>query len=248
MNGAGQGGARGAALLGAMLAAGMVVSTFVGSRSIEGINRAKRTIRVKGSSEKAIVSDWAVWDARFTARAAALAGAYGKIRRDLETVLAYLERNGVDRGAVALSSITTSVQYKPNEKGNPTNVIEGYVLEQSIQIKSGDVPLVARLARESTGLIQDGIEFSSSPPSYYYTKLNELKIAMLGEATRDARARAAQLAGNSGCEVGALRSASQGVFQITPEYSTEVSDYGVYDTGSVRKCVKALVAVEFSIR
>lgn len=248
MNGAGKGSGLGLALLGVMLAAGMVASTIVASRSIERIKLANQTIRVKGSSEKAIVSDWAVWDARFTARATALTDAYGKIRRDLETVLAYLDRSGVGRDKVAVSSVTTTIQYKPNEKGNPTNVIEGYVLEQSIQLKTGDIPLVVRVARDSTSLIQEGIEFSSSPPSYYYTKLNDLKIAMLGEATKDAKARAKQLAASSGSKIGALRSASQGVFQITPEYSTEVSDYGVYDTGSVRKCVKALVTMEFSIR
>ncbi|MEI6632643.1 MAG: SIMPL domain-containing protein [Chlamydiota bacterium] len=248
MNGAGQGGRHGLTLLGMMLAAGMIVSTIVASRSIEKIKLAGQTIRVKGSSEKRIVSDWAVWDARFTARDPALTAAYKKITQDLEAVLAYLERNGVSRDAVGISSVSTTIQHKPNEKGNPTNVIEGYVLEQSLQVKSADIPLVVRLARDSTSLIQQGIEFSSSPPNYYYTKLNDLKISMLGEATKDARARAKGLAKNSGCKVGALSSASQGVFQITPEYSTEVSDYGVYDTGSVNKCVKALVTMEFSIR
>lgn len=248
MNGAGQGSGRGLTLLGVMLAAGMVASTFIASRGIERIKLANQTIRVKGSSERKIVSDWAVWDARFAARAPGLTAAYEKIRQDLEAVLAYLEKNGVPRGTVGVSSVSTTIQHKPNEKGNATNVIEGYVLEQSIQLKSADIPLVVRLARDSTSLIQQGIEFSSSPPNYYYTKLNDLKISMLGEATKDAKARAEQLAKNSGCKVGALRSASQGVFQITSEYSTEVSDYGVYDTGSVNKCVKALVTMEFSIR
>lgn len=246
---AGSGGGRGGlAFLGFMLAAGMVVSTFLGSRSIEKIKLADQTIRVKGSSERKIDSDWAVWNARFAARAPGLTDAYAKIRKDLEAVLSYLEAAGVPRGSVGVSSVSTSIQYKLNEKGHATNVIEGYVLEQSVELKSGDIPLVARLARDSTALIQQGIEFSSSSPCYYYTRLNDLKIEMLGEATRDARARAEQLAKNSGCAVGALRSASQGVFQITPEYSTEVSDYGVYDTGSIRKSVKALVTVEFSIR
>ena len=248
MNGVWRGSGHGLTLLGLMLAAGMVASTLIASRSIERIKCANQTIRVKGSSEKKIVSDRAVWNARFAARAPGLTAAYEKIRMDLEAVLTYLERNGVPRGSVGVSSVSTTIQHKPNEKGNPTNVIEGYVLEQSIQVKSGDIPLVARLARDSTGLISDGIEFSSSPPDYYYTKLHELKISMLGEATKDAKARAAQLASNSGCAVGALRSASQGVFQITAEYSTDVSDYGVYDTGSINKCVKALVTAEFSIR
>ncbi len=248
MNSAGRGNGWGLAILGAMLAAGMAASTFTAARSFERVRSADRTIRVKGASERRIVSDWAVWEARFTARAPALTAAYEKIRADLDAVLAYLERSGVPREGVAISSVSTSIRYVMTEKGAVTNRIEGFVLEQTVQVSSGDIPLVTRLARDSTGLIKDGIEFASLPPNYYYTKLNDLKVAMLGEATKDAKTRAEQLAQNSGCEVGALRSASQGVFQITQEYSTAVSDYGVYDTGSVVKCVKALVTAEFSIR
>jgi hypothetical protein len=39
-----------------------------------------------------------------------------------------------------------------------------------------------------------------------------------------------------------------GVFQITPRFSTEVSDYGVNDTSSLEKDVTAVVRVTFSIR
>ena len=157
-----------------------------------------------------------------------LTAADEKIRADPDAVLAYLERGGVPREGVAVSSVSTDIRYGMTEKGAVTNRIEGFVLEQTVRVSSGDIPLVTRLARDSTGLIKDGIEFSSLPPSYYYTKLNDLKIAMLGEATKDAKTRAEQLALHSGCEVGALRSASQGVFQITPEYSK-----GIYALESV---------------
>src|SRR4029077_8073817 len=96
-------------------------------------------------------------------------------------------------------------------------------------------------------LIQDGIAFTSNAPEYYFTKLDDLKIQMLGQATKDARERAEQLAVNSRSKVGALRSASQGVFQITPPFSTEVSNTGQSDTTSIDKSIKALVTVEYAI-
>ena len=55
------------------------------------------------------------------------------------------------------------------------------------------------------------------------------------------------LAENSSGRVGSLSSASQGVFQITPVDSTEVTDYGSYDTTTIKKNVKAVVTLEFRI-
>ncbi|MDD4872115.1 MAG: SIMPL domain-containing protein, partial [Kiritimatiellae bacterium] len=59
--------------------------------------------------------------------------------------------------------------------------------------------------------------------------------------------RAEILAKNSHGKVGALNSASQGVFQITPVNSTDVSDSGNYDTSTVEKSVKAIVTLEFQV-
>jgi hypothetical protein len=60
--------------------------------------------------------------------------------------------------------------------------------------------------------------------------------------------RAEELAKNSGSEVGKLKYASQGVFQITPVNSTDVSDYGIYDTTTIEKSIKAVVTIEYSIK
>ncbi len=58
---------------------------------------------------------------------------------------------------------------------------------------------------------------------------------MLGEAATEAKARAEKLAQATGSNVGALRSAQQGVFQITPENSTSISDYGEYDASQLEQ-------------
>jgi hypothetical protein len=75
-----------------------------------------------------------------------------------------------------------------------------------------------------------------------------LKIQLLGEATKNARMRAEELASNSGSQVGELKYASQGVFQITPVNSTDVSDYGIYDTFTIDKSINAVVTIEYSIK
>lgn len=45
-----------------------------------------------------------------------------------------------------------------------------------------------------------------------------------------------------------MRATSLGVYQITPRDSTEVSDYGVNDTSSRLKDVRAVVSATFAVK
>jgi hypothetical protein len=51
----------------------------------------------------------------------------------------------------------------------------------------------------------------------------------------------------TGAKLGGLRGVDVGVFQVTAPNSTEVSDYGVYDTTTLRKDVSAVVNVTFAL-
>ncbi|MCY7337039.1 MAG: SIMPL domain-containing protein, partial [Chamaesiphon sp.] len=73
------------------------------------------------------------------------------------------------------------------------------------------------------------------------------RIEMVAEATKDAKARAESIAKTTGNRVGGVRSADTGVFQITPRYSTAVSNEGRYDTTSIDKDITAVVSVKFGI-
>ena len=55
------------------------------------------------------------------------------------------------------------------------------------------------------------------------------------------------LVGATGGHLGKLRSVDVGVFQVTSPNSTEVTDYGVYDTSTVDKDVTAVVNVSFAL-
>lgn len=148
---------------------------------------------------------------------------------------------------MVFSSIFTSVKNEILPNGMIGNKIEGYTLTQNVEIKSNDVDLITKISRESTELINQGVQFESYPPQYYYTKIADLKVEMLGLATKDAMLRAEQIAKNTNVKVGKLRASRMGVFQITPPYSTEVSDAGIFDTSSIDKEITAVVNCEFNI-
>jgi len=116
-----------------------------------------------------------------------------------------------------------------------------------MEVRSGDVDKIAVIAREATELINQGILIESNAPQYYNTKIGDLKIEMLGEAAKDAKTRAEQIANSTGNSIGAVRSAKMGVLQITPPDSTEVSDSGMYDTSSIEKDMTAVVNISFGV-
>lgn len=238
----------GPALLGAMLAVGIVIATAIVSNTVKTVKLQNQRITVKGFAERTITSDIAVWSGQITTRSPELVTAYGRLQGDLQKVLSYLEEKGVGKDEIDIPSVLTTTEYKRTDRGVITNMIDGYNLVQTVKITSPDIDKVAGIAGDITVLIKDGIEIDSFSPQYYYTKLDDMKIELLGEATRNAKLRAQQLAENSGSQVGALKYASQGVFQITPVYSTDVSNYGLYDTTTIQKSVKAVVTMEYSIR
>jgi len=234
--------------LGIWLAAGAFLVALVISGTIEKVRPSDNTITVKGLAERRVSSDTAVWRAWYVARGPVLASAYATLKQHGDLVQAFLRDHGCAMEEVGFAPVSVQTEYKKTEKGISTGEIEQHILTSSFAVTSTNVGAVAQLAIDVAGLIEKGVELNSSSPEYYVSDLDRCKIELLGEATRNARERAAQLASNSGSEVGPLRSASQGVFQITPVYSTETSDYGMYDTRTVEKTVKAVVTVEFAIK
>jgi hypothetical protein len=133
-------------------------------------------------------------------------------------------------------------------EGRETGRILASRVSQTFEVRSPDVDGITRVSGRASALISEGVPLQSQSPEYLYTQLNEIRTAMLEEATRDARQRAEAILRSTGAEIGAVRDARMGVFQVTPRYSTEISDYGINDVTSIDKDVTAVVRVTFTIR
>ena len=235
-------------IFGICIAIATIVSSLILSQGfLKVMQFSHQVISVTGSAQKNIKSDYIVWRGAFTQREVELPVVYKRIQEDLEKVRAYLVSKQVKSDEIVVSQIVTMTIYKKNEEGKDTNEIEGYQLNQTIEVRSKEVEKIDAVSRQSTELINQGITFQSSPPEYFYTKLDELKIEMLAKATANAKLRAESMVKASGNKIGFMRSAKMGVFQITPITSTEVSDYGYNDTSSLDKKVMAVVSASFTI-
>ncbi|MHC4224848.1 MAG: SIMPL domain-containing protein [Planctomycetota bacterium] len=231
--------------------ASLIVSTAVAARAYRGrgedVSRDRRTLSVKGLARKRIRSDVAVWEIEVKGEAAALEGAYDALESGMEQVLAFLNKRGFQETEVAFGAIRTETHYRHDAEGKQTRGVAAYTLRRELTVTSGEVERVAVTAGEVTRLIREGVLVVSSAPEFYYSRIADLKIELMGLASRDARTRAEEIASNAGSSVGTVRSARMGVLQITRPHSTEVSSYGIYDTDTIDKDVRAVVSVTFGV-
>jgi hypothetical protein len=232
---------------GLMLAIGLVISSLTFGWFYAKNKRSDEAITVTGSAKKRISSDLVIWSAGVTAQAGSLSEAYKQVAESTPKIKQYLLSKGIPEGQMTVSSISTTTQKGRDADGNETSEITGYSLSQQIEVRSGDVQRIAQIAREATELINQGILVESKPPQYYYTQIGDLKVEMLGEAARDAKERAERIAASTGSSIGTVRSAKMGVLQITAADSTDVSDYGVYDTSTIEKDMTAVVNISFAV-
>jgi hypothetical protein len=219
----------------------IVLSCFFICNTMKGTSFYSKTAEVKGYAETIIVSDFGSWRGEIVAENKNMSQAYTKLERDKERARAYLVELGIPEDKIKFDPIciTAQPEYTPN--GIATSKILSYRGSVSLQILSQDIPLLQKVAGESPKLIQEGIDFRSQSPAFFYTKVDEVKIALLKEAAKDSRVRAVQLAESGGSKVGSLKSIRQGVFDIQRAYGNKAgngSDYvGYPDEQSVEKKV-----------
>lgn len=218
-----------------------------------------RTIKVTGSAKKRIVSDLIEWDASLEAHAADRIEAYKLLRDEREKAVAFLKAQGIKDADIQPQSSSVQAEYdtKVEMKMFPgakeptrleTQTFKGYVTREVIVVRSTDVARVEKASREITSLLEQGVSITSGAPSYYYTRLGELKIEMLAAAGRDARARVDNILREAGGgSIKRLKKADMGIININPANSTKTSEEGNNDITSFEKDIITIVHAEFDL-
>jgi hypothetical protein len=115
-------------------------------------------------------------------------------------------------------------------------------------VRTGEVDKIAAAAQKIGDLVAAGIVLSSegqpSPgPVYLFTKLNDIKPAMIAEATKSAREGAEQFARDSGSRVTGIRRASQGLFQILPRDDAP----GMPADNQIAKTIRVVTTIDYGL-
>lgn len=228
--------------------ASFVAAVLVFAYTFKYRNRADDMIVVTGLAKQEFDSDLAVWNGSFAVHDATLKGAYDRLKKDADSVRAFLKEKGIADDEYSISSASIQKEYEEVVEQNKTlSKFVGYQLSQNVRVESKALDKVETVARDVTGVIDKGVEMYSNSPEYYYTKLGDLKIEMIAQASKDGRLRAEQIAQNSAGSIGNLRYSSLGVFQISrPNSNTETSWAGTFDTSSRRKVASVTIKLQFA--
>jgi hypothetical protein len=204
-------------------------------------------VTVTGSARMEVDADRAVWTIQAFEQAEDIATAVERTERSIVAVTEYLVRGGIEADLIELEGLSTSINYVWTEQGM-TSEIASYSAFRSLRVRTDDVALVDRLSREFGQLLATGIGVTAWQPEYLIADLPALRPQLQAAAVEDALTRAEAMLAVVGGEVGTVRSIRSGPFQVSAPDSVDVSDFGMYDTSTIRKSVGATVSVTFSGR
>ncbi len=176
-----------------------------------------RCVVVKGLSEREVKANKVTWPLTYKELGNDPSEMYGVIERKNKQVVAFLKAGGIKDNEISVNSPTISDR-QANSYGNEVMTYR-YVAKSVITVTSTNVDQVRKLISKQAELMRQGIalvseEYGTDQVTYDYTGLNDIKPAMVEEATKNARATAQKFADDSECSLGGIRNAQQGQFSI----------------------------------
>lgn len=176
-----------------------------------------RVVSVKGLAEQEVMANRVIWPLAFKEIGNDLASLYSSINTKNKIIKEYLIANGLDETEISVSAPQIIDMSAERYQSQPATY--RYNITSVLTVTSEKVDIVNRLISSQSDLLQKGIALSTGDfqftTQYFYTKLNDIKPAMIEEATRNARAAAEKFAKDSDSKLGKIKSASQGQFSIS---------------------------------
>lgn len=202
-----------------IVALATICSAYLISVGIRHFSGGDPVVRVTGMSERHITSDLAVLTITLRQEGAEQKVVYQKLQAHKQVVNSFLQKSGFSASEITSGSLSIikglgEVNPEKIDYYNRDRAFKGYRLSESITIRSNKVEQVEQVSTTISQLIEQGVEVETNEIAYYYTKLNDLKVEMLKEASSDAHSRASIIASGGQASLGNLKGASMGVFQV----------------------------------
>jgi hypothetical protein len=234
------------------IAALLVLATGIGfagtmvSNGLKEFRSYDRFVTVKGLATRDVTADLALWPLAYTETGNDLAALQDLMDTRTKTIMAFLLKNGIsaDKTEMQQLNVQDLLAQSYRQEGAAQS---RYILTQTVMVRTEDIKAVAKAAQDLGSLVRQGVVLAQTGyngPTYLFTKLNDIKPAMIAEATQNARDAAAQFAKDSGQGVGEIRSANQGLFQILPRDET----YTVPEPQQMNKSVRVVSTVDFYLK
>ncbi len=233
----------------AILSGSIILATLIAGAFFVKVKRGGDVVSVTGSAKVSITSDSAKYTADLsrTVTEGSLKDGYAQIASDVSTLQTALTAAGLQASEFTFTTASLNENYNYDSNGRPV-LPKTYTVRQMLTVSSDNIEAVKKFADNTSAVAGQGVLLQNASLQYFYSKLPELRVELLGKAVEDAKNRAAVIAKNSGSRLGTLQSASSGVVQLLAPNSVDVEDYGAYDTSTVEKDVMMTVRTTFRLR
>lgn len=218
----------------------------------DGIYRAMsgRTVTVKGLAERNVVADTAVWNIKINGVGGDLTALQQEIDNDISQIHTFLTESGFAPSDIQNLRVQVRDKYagySDAELKNQQN--DGrYVIETGVMVRSHNVELVDSISRRMGELVRRGITITEdySGPIYIFNGLNDIKISMIEQATKNATAAGQQFAKDADAKLGKIKSANQGVFSIESRDPTD--SWSSNERQAINKKVRVVATITFYLK
>lgn len=225
-------------LSGALIGAGLALAGLFVANGLGAMRQGPSVVSVRGVAERDVTADLATWTIATQANGSDLAIVQGKADADAEAVRAFLVANGFTAAEIQPRGSSVN-QYYDSGLGRLNITIRQRFLARTTNIARMQTAFAnqAEMIRKGVALDND-----MGGVAYSFTRLNDVKPAMIAEATKSAREAAVQFARDSDTRVGGIRQATQGLFSITGRDGESGSG-----TDTPYQKVRVVTTIEFNL-
>ena len=181
------------------------------------VKSMERTVTVKGLAEIEVEADTVIWPLQFSDADNDLEKLVERIEQKNDAVIAFLKLHGFDDNEISRGA-QSIVDKQAREYGGENQQFR-YIARANITVYSSQpskvqnaLAKVSQLAKQGIAIVQDSYE---TRIEYLFTGLNDVKPAMVQEATEKAREVAIKFAKVSHSKLGKIKTARQGQFSIS---------------------------------
>lgn len=198
-------------VLGMMILGGSLILMISNLKSYD------RCVTVKGLCEKEVMADKVIWPIIYKQGGNELGTLYNTVQEMNRTIIEFLKEAGVTDDEITVNA-PSILDTRTNLYGERNTY--HYIITAGITVCSNQVDRIVKLQTEQAKLYEKGIpvgmgENWSHPTTYSFTGLNDIKPAMIEEATINARQAADKFAKDSHSKLGKIKTATQGQFSVS---------------------------------
>ena len=192
-----------------ILALGVVLGGYLLGDGLRRSRMADRSVTVRGLAERDVTADLATWTIAYSEQGTELGAVQAGIDQDTRAITDFLRAAGFRPQEITTAGVGVNQFYDANRG------VDSITVRRRLQLRTTDVMKARAAFARQFDLIGRGVAIEEgSGIAYNFTKLNDVKPAMIADATKDARRGAEQFATDSGTSVGGIKSATQGYFSI----------------------------------